>query len=157
MWKFFHKLASPPHFYRIARIMVPWFAVPGLLLIAYGTYAGLFVAPADYQQGDAFRIIYVHVPSAYLSMMEYMIMGKPIVAFDLPEHRVSAQDAAVYAEANDAMDFARRIEELMDDPDRRQSMGAIGRERVLSGLAWEHQEGNLLAAYAAVSGVETSR
>ena len=75
MWKFFHKLASPPHFYRIARIMLPWFAVPGLLLIAYGTYAGLFVAPADYQQGDAFRIIYVHVPSAYLFMMAYMIMA----------------------------------------------------------------------------------
>ncbi|MGI9271397.1 MAG: heme ABC transporter permease [Woeseiaceae bacterium] len=75
MWKFLHKLASPPHFYRIAAKMLPWFAVPGLLLIAYGTYAGLFVAPPDYQQGDAFRIIYVHVPSAYLSMMAYMIMA----------------------------------------------------------------------------------
>ena len=75
MWKFFHKLASPPHFYRIAENMIPWFAVPGLLLVAYGTYAGLFVAPPDYQQGDAFRIIYVHVPAAYLSMMAYMIMA----------------------------------------------------------------------------------
>ena len=75
MWKFFHKLASPPHFYRIAKSMIPWFALPGLVLVAYGTYAGLFVAPADYQQGDAFRIIYVHVPSAYLSMMAYMIMA----------------------------------------------------------------------------------
>lgn len=55
--------------------MIPWFAVPGLILIGYGTYAGLFVAPPDYQQGDAFRIIYVHVPSAYLSMMAYMIMA----------------------------------------------------------------------------------
>lgn len=75
MWKFLHKLASPPHFYRIAESMLPWFAVPGLLFIVYGTYAGLFVAPPDYQQGDAFRIIYVHVPSAYLSMMAYMIMA----------------------------------------------------------------------------------
>ena len=75
MWKFFHKLASPPHFYRIAKTLLPWFAVPGLALIAYGTYAGLFIAPEDYQQGDAFRIIYVHVPSAYLSMMAYMIMA----------------------------------------------------------------------------------
>jgi heme exporter protein C len=49
--------------------------VPALLLIAYGTYAGLFLAPMDYQQGDAFRIIYVHVPSAYLSMMTYMVMA----------------------------------------------------------------------------------
>jgi len=55
--------------------MIPWFAMPGLILIGYGAYAGLFVAPADYQQGDAFRIIYVHVPAAYLSMMAYMIMA----------------------------------------------------------------------------------
>ena len=75
MWKWFHKLASPPHFYRMAESMLPWFAVPGLVLIAYGTYAGLFLAPPDYQQGDAFRIIYVHVPSAYLSMMAYMVMA----------------------------------------------------------------------------------
>ncbi len=75
MWKWFHKLGSPPHFYRIAARMLPWFAWPGLLLVAYGTYAGLFVAPMDYQQKDAFRIIYVHVPSAYLSLMTYMIMA----------------------------------------------------------------------------------
>ncbi len=75
MWKILHKLASPPHFYGLAQRMIPWFAMPGLLLIGYGAYAGLFVAPADYQQGDAFRIIYVHVPAAYLSMMAYMIMA----------------------------------------------------------------------------------
>jgi len=75
MWKFIHQLASPPHFYRIAQILIPWLAVPGLLLIGYGTYAGLFLAPMDYQQGDAFRIIYVHVPSAYLSMLAYMTMA----------------------------------------------------------------------------------
>ncbi|MDH4054009.1 MAG: heme ABC transporter permease CcmC [Gammaproteobacteria bacterium] len=75
MWKFFHQMASPPHFYRIAKVLIPWFAVPGLMLIAYGTYAGLFVASPDYQQGDAFRIIYIHVPAAYLSMMAYMIMA----------------------------------------------------------------------------------
>ena len=75
MWKFLHRLASPPHFYRIAINLIPWLAIPGLLLIGYGAYAGLFVAPPDYQQGDAFRIIYVHVPAAYLSMMAYMIMA----------------------------------------------------------------------------------
>ena len=48
--------------------------VPGLALIAYGVYAGLFLAPADYQQGDAFRIIYVHVPSAWMSLFVYMFM-----------------------------------------------------------------------------------
>jgi len=75
MWKFLHKLASPPHFYRLAKILIPWFAIPGFLLIAYGTFAGLFIAPPEAYQGDAFRIIYVHVPSAYLSMMGYMIMA----------------------------------------------------------------------------------
>ena len=75
MWKFIHQLASPPHFYRIAEILIPWLAVPGLLLIGYGAYAGLFLAPMDYQQGDAFRIIYVHVPAAYLSMLAYMTMA----------------------------------------------------------------------------------
>ena len=75
MWKILHRLASPPHFYGLAERMIPWFAMPGLILIGYGAYAGLFVAPADYQQGDAFRIIYVHVPVAYLSMMAYMIMA----------------------------------------------------------------------------------
>ena len=75
MWTFFHKLASPPHFYDLAAKFIPWFAGMGVLAVAYGTYAGLFLAPLDYQQGDAFRIIYVHVPSAYLSMMAYMIMA----------------------------------------------------------------------------------
>jgi heme exporter protein C len=75
MWNFFHKLASPPHFYRISAAVIPWFAGVGLLLIAYGTIAGLFVAPSDYQQGDAFRIIYVHVPAAYISMLAYSLMA----------------------------------------------------------------------------------
>ena len=75
MWTWFHKLASPPHFYSLSAKMIPWFAGPGLALIGYGTWAGLFISPPDYQQGDAFRIIYVHVPAAYLSMMAYMIMA----------------------------------------------------------------------------------
>jgi len=75
MWTFFHKLASPPHFYRLSARMMPWFAASGVVLILYGSVAGLFFAPADYQQGDAFRIIYVHVPAAYVSMMAYMVMA----------------------------------------------------------------------------------
>jgi heme exporter protein C len=75
MWTFFHKLASPPHFYRVANALILWLTVPGYLLIAYGAFAGLFLAPADYQQKDAFRIIYVHVPAAYLSMLAYMVMA----------------------------------------------------------------------------------
>jgi heme exporter protein C len=75
MWKFFHRLASPPHFYRLAASLIPWLLYPGVILVLWGSYNGLFVAPPDYQQGDAFRIIYVHVPAAYLSMMAYMFMA----------------------------------------------------------------------------------
>jgi heme exporter protein C len=75
MWKLFHRFASPPHFYQLAATLAPWLMAPALILIAYGVYTGLFVAPMDYQQKDAFRIIYVHVPSAYLSVMAYMIMA----------------------------------------------------------------------------------
>jgi glycosyltransferase involved in cell wall biosynthesis len=85
-----------------------------------------------------------------IKMMEYMALGKAIVAFDLPEHRVTAQDAAVYAKPNDELDFARKIAALMDDPERRQAMGLLGRQRVEAELAWPHQETRLLEAYQAL-------
>lgn len=75
MMRWFHQLGSPPYFESFARRLGPWFAVPGLLLIGYGLFAGLFLAPPDYQQGDAFRIIYVHVPSAWLSLFVYSGMA----------------------------------------------------------------------------------
>jgi heme exporter protein C len=70
-----HKLASPPHFYRISGWLAPWLFWPAVVLIAVGFYAGLVLAPPDYQQGDGFRIIYVHVPSAYLSTLIYGLMA----------------------------------------------------------------------------------
>jgi len=74
-WTWFHKLASPPHAYRIAARLIPWFACPAGILIAAGLYGGLVLAPADYQQGDGFRIVYVHAPSAWLSMQVYATMA----------------------------------------------------------------------------------
>lgn len=71
----FHKFGSPPHFYRLAAILTPWFYIPAILLLLAGAYGGLVVAPPDYQQGDGFRIIYVHVPSAYLSTLVYAVMA----------------------------------------------------------------------------------
>ncbi len=85
--------------------------------------------------------------STMIKMTEYMALGKPIVAFDLPEHRVTAGEAATYAGANDELDFARKLAELMDDPERRAEMGRIGSERVQNGLAWSHQTPGLLAVY----------
>ena len=75
MWTWFHRLASPPTFYRLADRFAPWFGIAAAGLLAYGIVGGLFFAPADYQQSDAFRIIYVHVPAAALSLSIYMLMA----------------------------------------------------------------------------------
>jgi heme exporter protein C len=75
MWEFIHKFGSPPHFWRLSETMVPWFAWIALVLIVVGTVGGLWIAPADYQQQDAFRIIYFHVPSAWLSQFGYVVMA----------------------------------------------------------------------------------
>ena len=87
-----------------------------------------------------------------IKMMEYMALGKPIVAFDLPEHRVTADEAAVYASPNDETDFARQIVNLMGDPLKRKKMGDIGRDRIASALAWQHQSRNLIHAYTKTFG-----
>jgi heme exporter protein C len=71
----FHKLGSPPHFFRLAGLFTPWLFWPAIGLLLLGAYGGLVLAPPDYQQGDGFRIIYVHVPSAYLSTMIYAVMA----------------------------------------------------------------------------------
>ena len=65
---------SPPKFYAFSCIIIPWSFAASLLLIFYGIYQGLFVVPPDYQQGEAFRIIYVHVPSAWLSLLAYSVL-----------------------------------------------------------------------------------
>jgi heme exporter protein C len=75
MWTWFYKLASPPHVYGAAAALVPWFLAAAGICIAYGTVAGLAFAPPDYQQGDAFRMIYVHVPSAWMSLFTYCGMA----------------------------------------------------------------------------------
>ena len=75
MWKLFHQFGSPPHFYRLAGYLIPWFGAAALILILVAAYGGLVLAPADYQQGDGFRIIYVHVPSASMSLFAYTLMA----------------------------------------------------------------------------------
>jgi heme exporter protein C len=74
-WTWFHRLGSPPYIYSLAARLTPWFAWPAALLIIGGLYGGLVLAPPDYQQGDGFRIIYVHVPSSWMSLMVYTTMA----------------------------------------------------------------------------------
>ena len=74
-WTWFHRLGSPPYVYRLAERLTPWFAWSAALLILAGLFGGLALAPPDYQQGDGFRIIYVHVPTAWLSQMIYVWMA----------------------------------------------------------------------------------
>lgn len=75
MWKLLYQLASPRTFYELSSRWIPWVAAFALITLLMGLGWGLFVAPPDYQQGDAFRIIYIHVPSAFLSMALYAWMG----------------------------------------------------------------------------------
>ncbi len=76
-----------------------------------------------------------------------MAFSKPIIAFDLPEHRASAGGAAVYAEPNNESEFASRIVRMMDEPEKQRQLGKIGKERIKANLAWCHQEEYLINVY----------
>jgi heme exporter protein C len=69
------KYASPKAFYPLAGKIIPWCAIGAAILITYGLYIGLFIAPTDFQQGEGYRIIFVHVPAAWFSMFLYLIMA----------------------------------------------------------------------------------
>jgi heme exporter protein C len=75
MWLWIHKLSSPPHAYEMLRRLRPWLLWPSIVLMLIGACSGLWLAPIDYQQKDAFRIFYVHVPIASLSLGIYMMMA----------------------------------------------------------------------------------
>jgi glycosyltransferase involved in cell wall biosynthesis len=80
-------------------------------------------------------------------IIEYMGMGCPIVSFDLKETRISACDAAVYAEADSPVDFAQKLLDLLDDPQRRRMMSEYGIKRFQSEMAWEYQSIKLIKLY----------
>lgn len=80
-------------------------------------------------------------------IMEYMMFGKPIVAFDLKENRYSAGGSAAYAKPNDVGEFAGLISQLLDNEGKRREMGAAAVRRVESELSWDHSRPHLLAAY----------
>ena len=81
-----------------------------------------------------------------------MAMGKPVIAYDLEETRYTAQEAALYIEPGNTRAFGHSIVSLLDNPELREQMGTVGRRRILEQLCWEHQQQNLLHAYAIASG-----
>ena len=74
-WMFFHKLGSPKWFYEISGKLMPWIAAFSLLALVVGSVWGLVFSPQDYQQGNSFRIIYIHVPAAILAQSCYMMLA----------------------------------------------------------------------------------
>jgi len=73
--RLYHKFASPKYFYELTGKLIPFFVIPGGLMLFVGVVWGLAFAPQDYQQGNSFRIIYIHVPSASLAMSAYALMA----------------------------------------------------------------------------------
>src|SRR5205085_12093318 len=108
-------------------------------IIRYFTVADVGLVP-DPQNG-------LNEYCTMMKTMEYMAMGKPVVAFDLTETRFSAQGAALYAQPNVVKDFADKIECMLDNKELRQSLGALGRKRIEEELSWEHSQEHLLLAY----------
>ena len=100
-WTWFHRLGSPPHFFRIAGKMIPWFAWLAAIAGVAGLVGGLGLAPPDYQQGEGYRIIFVHVPAAVLSTTAYAVMalaaGVGLIWRINVAHAVAASSAAIGA------------------------------------------------------------
>jgi len=70
-----YKYAAPANFYPRAGKMIPFFAVPAVILFIVGMYVGFFVAPTDFQQGESYRILFIHVPAAWMGMFLYVMLA----------------------------------------------------------------------------------
>lgn len=88
--------------------------------------------------------------STMIKMMDYMALGKPIVAYDMTENRVSGGDAVLYAKPNDPKDLARQLMTLVENASLREALGATGRQRISNGLAWEFSAANLRHLYQSI-------
>jgi heme exporter protein C len=91
------KYAAPSTFYPLAGHLVPWFAAAAGLLTLVGLYIGFFVAPTDFQQGESYRIIFIHVPSAWMAMFTYLVMAGWCAASLIWQTRLSSMMALALA------------------------------------------------------------
>jgi heme exporter protein C len=103
---FFYRFSSPATFYPLARSLAPWFYGLALALALWGLYRGLIVAPTDSTQGDAYRIIYVHVPTAWMSMLIYVVMAGYSALALIYNTRLSAMMAQALAPTGAMMTLA---------------------------------------------------
>lgn len=91
------KYSAPAAFYPLAGRLVPWFAAAAAICAIVGLYIGFFVAPTDYQQGEAYRIIFIHVPAAWMAMFAYLVMAGWCAASLIWNTRMSAMMAQAIA------------------------------------------------------------
>ena len=75
MWKWIKKFSSPINFYHLSNKIIPWLLYSFIVLVTIGLYYGLVLAPIDYQQGESYRIMFIHVPAAWMSMFIYIVMA----------------------------------------------------------------------------------
>jgi len=75
MMKWIHKFGSPPYFYRISGKWLPWVTAVFIITMVWGLYDGLVLAPMDEKQGEGYRVIFIHVPAAWMSLFIYMVMA----------------------------------------------------------------------------------
>lgn len=105
MWRIIHQFGSPKGFYDFSARLQPWFWAAAVLLLLTGSLWGLLYAPADYQQGDSFRIIYVHVPAALLAQSAFVGLAVAAVIFLVWKIKVADMAASVMAPFGAAMTF----------------------------------------------------
>jgi heme exporter protein C len=100
-----YRFSSPQTFYPLAGTLAPWFGAAAALTAIYGLYISFFVAPTDFQQGEAYRIIFIHVPAAWMSMFLYLVMAG-WAAIGLAWHtRLSSMMAVAIAPTGAIMTF----------------------------------------------------
>ena len=104
-----HRLANPARFVRIADRLLPYLAALCVGCIAFGLVQALFISPPDYQQGDTVRIMYVHVPSAWMSMMIYSVMAIASASFLIWKHTLADIIARVSAPVGAAFTFVTLV------------------------------------------------
>ncbi len=86
----FDYFANPTRFSKIARLILPWLEIISFTCLGYGLYLALLSSPADYQQGEAVRIMYIHVPAAWIALSSYLLLGICAFFFLIWRHPLAA-------------------------------------------------------------------